>query len=451
MRRVGAGDFVVSFDQLVVLLALDLLLLEGVDWLTAAPDANFDPYNIVYSWMPYLLGGLWAAALIARIQGAYTGTRELLVVWLASAPLIIVLTGTLLVFAPLAQEHVPYVLLGTAAVLIAMTELAARRIFGRDRFGTIVIAVVAIVGLPWILSELLYLEPRLWTVTQATAESVPEPDAEALLFEQPARITAAVDVTSEERPGVVDMYYIGFAGYGAQSVFRNEALFGEKVFGKRFGADSRSIELINDDEDRDTYPLATASGLRYALELLGERMNKDEDVLVLLLTSHGSREEGIAIENGGLPLQNLDPDELRSALDDSGIKWRIVIVSACYAGVFLEPLKSDTTLVITAADAFHNSFGCADDRDLTYFGEAFLRDALPGAPTLEAAFARARALIASREAAEKLTPSNPQMSVGPAIRRKLATPAHPTDEDPESDATGVTLTASVTGFRGPRP
>jgi hypothetical protein len=150
-------------------------------------------------------------------------------------------------------------------------------------------------------------------------------------------------------------------------------------------------------------------------------MDPAEDVLVLLLTSHGSREDGISIRTGLLPIgSDLPPGDLRAALDDSGIKWRIVIVSACYAGVFVEPLKSDTTLVITAADADHTSFGCADDRDLTYFGEAFLRDALPRAPSLEAAFRSAREDIAGREKAEKLTPSHPQFFVGEAMARKLA-------------------------------
>jgi hypothetical protein len=168
---------------------------------------------------------------------------------------------------------------------------------------------------------------------------------------------------------------------------------------------NRSLMLINDHEDRTTYPLASVSGLRYGLGLMAGRMNLDEDILVLLLTSHGSKEGGLTVRNGILPLtQQLPPEDLRDALDATGIKWRIVIVSACYAGVFLEPLKSDTTLVITAADAEHNSFGCADDRDLTYFGEAFLRDALPKASSLEAAFQTARVAIEQRERAEQRRP-----------------------------------------------
>jgi hypothetical protein len=186
------------------------------------------------------------------------------------------------------------------------------------------------------------------------------------------------------------------------------------------GSGERSIELINDKDDRIGYPLGTAPSLRHALIRLAGRMNVDEDVLVLMLTSHGSADDGIHVENGNLPLNSVDPESVLRALDASGIKWRIVIVSACYSGTFIEPLENENTIVITASDANNTSFGCADDRDLTYFGEAFLRDALPKATSLEGAFEAARKAIAKREGAEKLTPSNPQIFVGGAIREKLA-------------------------------
>jgi hypothetical protein len=243
---------------------------------------------------------------------------------------------------------------------------------------------------------------------------------ESTLFDQPIRISEAVEGLEPERPGVTDVFYVGFGGDGSQRVFRREVLFGQQVFARAMGSGTRSVTFINDYEDRLTYPLASATGLRYGLELIGRRMNRDEDVLVLFLTSHGSREEGIYVENGVLPLNAVGPEQVLRALDASGIKWRIVIVSACYAGVFIEPLQSDTTLVITAADPGHNSFGCADDRDLTYFGEAFLRDALPRSASLEEAFQQARVEIERRERVENKTPSNPQIHVGSAIRGKLA-------------------------------
>jgi hypothetical protein len=261
---------------------------------------------------------------------------------------------------------------------------------------------------------------------EETADSLDLSEGESILFDERERIAAAVDATAPGLPGVTDVYFVGFAGFGEQRVFRRESLLAEKRFAGRFGTAERSIQLINDERDRDTYPLATVSGLRAALQMLGDRMDRDDDVLILWLTSHGSEDEGLAVENGELPLApSLSPSELRNALDDSGIQWRIIIISACYSGAFTSALKSPATLIITASDAEHTSFGCTDDRDLTYFGEAFLRDALPSAPSLEAAFVKARSLIDEREDAEHLTHSNPQIDIGPAIRKKLETLARP--------------------------
>jgi hypothetical protein len=149
------------------------------------------------------------------------------------------------------------------------------------------------------------------------------------------------------------------------------------------------------------------------------RMDADNDVLVLFLTSHGSV-DGLEVQNGSLPLAQLAPADLREALDTAGIRYRVLVVSACYAGVFLDELKTDTTFIVTASDAEHSSFGCQEDRDLTWFGEAFLKDALPNSASLEDAFAKAQQLIAERESAEHEIHSNPQLYVGPGIRAKLA-------------------------------
>jgi hypothetical protein len=215
------------------------------------------------------------------------------------------------------------------------------------------------------------------------------------------------------------VYFIGFAGDGDQGVFRREAQFASQAFGERFGSAERSVLLVNDVEDRDSYPLASLSGLALTLKVLAGRMRADDDVLVLFLTSHGSP-DGLEVTNGSLPLAQLAPADLREALDDSGIRYRVLVVSACYAGVFVDELKTDTTAIITAADASHSSFGCDDDRDLTWFGEAFLKDSLPASASLEEAFKKAAALVTRREQAQHEVHSNPQLYIGPLMRRKLA-------------------------------
>jgi hypothetical protein len=149
-------------------------------------------------------------------------------------------------------------------------------------------------------------------------------------------------------------------------------------------------------------------------------MNRDQDVLFLYLTSHGSEDHHFALSFWPLHLRDLDPPALRQMLDAAQIRWRIVVVSACYSGGFIEPLKSDTTLVITAADAQHTSFGCGSESDFTYFGKAYFDQALRKRPSFIAAFDDARRIIEARERGEGKAPSNPQIYVGAAMRGKLA-------------------------------
>jgi hypothetical protein len=216
-----------------------------------------------------------------------------------------------------------------------------------------------------------------------------------------------------------DVYFVGFAGFGEQQVFRKEAELARQVFGARYATASRSLLLVNDIHDRRTYPLATFDNLRAAVDAIGRRMHRDRDTLVLMLTSHGNDVDGIAITNGRMPEDALSPKDVRKILDASHIRWRIVIVSACYSGIFIPVLKTDSTLIMTAADAHHSSFGCDDTRDLTYFGEALLRDALPHACSLPAAFTDMARIIRQRETDEGEIHSNPKLYVGPKVQTKL--------------------------------
>jgi len=106
-------------------------------------------------------------------------------------------------------------------------------------------------------------------------------------------------------------------------------------------------------------------------------------------------------------------------LDESGIRWRVIVISACYAGSFIDSLRDDHTIVITAAAADRTSFGCSDENEITEFGAAFYRDALPKAANLRAAFEAARTLVAEREKADNREASDPQAWFGPLLEAKL--------------------------------
>jgi hypothetical protein len=120
-----------------------------------------------------------------------------------------------------------------------------------------------------------------------------------------------------------------------------------------------------------------------------------------------------------LELNPLSPTALARMLQDSGIKWRVLVISACYAGGFIEPLRDANTVVIAAAAPDRASFGCEAGREFTYFGQAYFRDALARTRSFTRAFDLAKEIVAKEEAAENLVPSQPQIWVGEAIGARL--------------------------------
>jgi hypothetical protein len=414
---VPRSGLAVSFDQVAALGALDLVVWAALDRLHAPHPATFTP-DALFGWACYVLLALIACAVAARAQSREANTRQLLVPALAVAPFVLVIFWLASDLSWVAARPLTFTVVGVVYLaLVALRILGAA--FGPLRLRAALVAV-ALVALSPGAYALLNLDTRLWVSPEAAQdEDSGDPAAtEELFYDQPSMIAAAVERVAPSHAGKPAAYFVGFAGDGAPGVFRREAQFAAQAFGARYGSTDRTVLLINDEQDRDSYPLASLSGLEQTLKLLAARMDPDEDVLVLFLTSHGSQ-DGLEVENGSLPLGQLAPEDLRQALDESGIKWRIVIVSACYAGVFIDALRNATTAIVTAADAQHSSFGCEEDRELTWFGEAFLKDALPGSGSLEEAFDTAAKLIARREQAGHEVHSNPQLYIGARMREKL--------------------------------
>jgi hypothetical protein len=218
---------------------------------------------------------------------------------------------------------------------------------------------------------------------------------------------------SEQQQSRPETYIVSFGLFGDQSVFESEARGAARILQERLRAKSAPIVRFNGKRGGS----ATAQTLAATLRRAGAAMDRDNDVLAVVLTSHGSP-EGLAIVAGNVS-QTLTPPDLRSMLDASGAKYRVVIISACYSGVFLPALADARTLVITAAAADRSSFGCEDRARWTYFGDAFFNRALRRAPDLETAFDVARRLVTAREQQEGFEPSNPQMAGGSEVEALL--------------------------------
>ena len=247
----------------------------------------------------------------------------------------------------------------------------------------------------------------------------PSIEREAAFHAQAGLLDRDLQKLLPQRPGVADLYFAGFASYAAEDVFRKEIDVIGPLMRERFDAAGRSVLLVNNASTVMTLPLATATNLARALRGIGERIDREEDVLVMYLTSHGSAKHELAVDFWPLRLDTITPASLKRMLDDAGIKWRVLIVSACYSGGYVEPLKNDNTLVMTASDATHTSFGCGSDSDFTYFGRALFDEELRRTHSFAEAFARARVSIGEREKQMGHQFSNPQIAIGSAIAEKL--------------------------------
>ena len=235
---------------------------------------------------------------------------------------------------------------------------------------------------------------------------------------QPALLQAAFARLAPQSKGATDVYALGIAGFADQDVFVKEVDGALAALERALPVSGRSLRLINSAETAETTPLASRRNFAAAVQAVGQVMNKAEDVLLLFMTSHGSN-NGIALQVPGGGAAVLSPQEVKTSLDKEGIKNRVVIVSACFGGVFVQPLANDDTIVLTAADAKNTSFGCATGRDWTYFGDALFKQSLRPGTDFRRAFDHARVLIHGWEMMDRLPPSNPQGHFGPAVTAKL--------------------------------
>ena len=222
-------------------------------------------------------------------------------------------------------------------------------------------------------------------------------NVETALYNQRALLAQAVAALAPREQGRINLFLLAVGGDGSQEVFRREVEFVRRQFAERFGTGKRTIALVNSRSTVGTAPMATVTSIREALAAIGARMDRSQDILFVFLTSHGSREHELALNQNGMDLPDLSAADLGRLLRESGIRWKVVLISACYSGGFLEPLKDDNTLVITAARHDRQSFGCADENDFTYFGRAYFEKALPQASSFEDAFRKAEGIVREME------------------------------------------------------
>lgn len=233
------------------------------------------------------------------------------------------------------------------------------------------------------------------------------------MLRQESLLGSALNALKQQRPGTVDAYVISVA-LDSDPVFAREAREAARVLSRRYGAEGRTLTLAGPDGETDDLPQGSIRALTLALARMAAVMDRDEDVLVLYSTSHGLP-AGLAYHYGDTGYGILSPARFKSILDELQIEQRLLILSACYSGVFVPALASDNTAILTASTDNRTSFGCSPENDWTFFGDALINRALRKPQSIEAASREANLAIAGWEAMARVPASLPQISIGSAV------------------------------------
>ncbi|HZC16471.1 MAG TPA: C13 family peptidase [Caulobacteraceae bacterium] len=157
-----------------------------------------------------------------------------------------------------------------------------------------------------------------------------------------------------------------------------------------------------------------ASDPQTIADQLGRETAAAKTGCLFYFTSHGSP-DGIVLGDG-----LFSPLAMASLIDDAcGARPAVVVVAACFSGVFVPPLAGANRMVLTAARPDRASFGCGEEDRYTFFDTCMLEQ-LPRARNFAALGRAVQACVAKREAdLGAAPPSEPQLWIGPQIAPDL--------------------------------
>lgn len=417
------SDFRFSINQLVLLMILDIVLEIVTDYALVLPNPEFNRYAIP-TYALHLTCTFFVAYLIAKLLRTDLAILQIGVIVFSFGPLSILLQ--LVLAQPSYIQSSQYQVWLSYLLFVYVFIVFYRALYlvcGRLKWQAGLSLVLMTVGLS--VSPVFFGQyTAFWFAKDMSDETDPYAeyralDAETLMYRQPAILGEALAQLQPQRQKMTDIFFVGFASYATEDVFSKEVGYIKQLLDQRFDTKGHSINLVNHLRTLDDTPLATSTNLAATLKRIAKIMNTEEDILLLYLTSHGSETHELAVSFWPLALNDITPERLNAMFDEAGIKWRMIVISACYSGGFVEALQGPKTLVATAAAADKTSFGCGTESEFTYFGEAVFKEQLSRQSSFITALQQATVSIAEREVREKLDASMPQLSIGAAMEMKL--------------------------------
>ena len=417
---VPRASFRFELAQLVTLVIASALIDIGSDWLGIGPGAKFD--------LDGLQGELYALGLLV-----FT-TALLAALWrdakLYIALPVMVFAGVLVIqlvhAIPLAlpaslddreQGYVDLAVVAWMALTCMRAVFVALEGSLRHRRLRAVAGGLLLIAPLW-LSQLLGPQHSWWQDDETTEDNpIASPASEAVLATQDYLLDHMLDDLADEREDVTDLYFVAFAPDARHDGFRVDVEAAQQAMDDHWGTAGRSLVLVNNPRTVAEYPFASVTYLRKSLEEIGDIIDADQDIAMFYLAGSAGSDHALRAVHPPLDLVSLTPAALRKMLDDADIKYRVIVVSACYSGAWVDQLKDDYTAIVASSAAGTRDAACEGGDAATRFGAAFFAQGMARVSDLELAVAEARKALPA-------TAAKPVVWVGPEVKARLQTLGH---------------------------
>ena len=317
--------FRIDLVQLLLLLVLSALIDLGVDWARFGADGEFSWFGLGNEFFGAGLL-LVSAALLALAFRESALVLALPVLVLAAFPLVQIVRVAPELAPGIFPREPPFTVAFDALMIAWVTAMAVRAVAvalastGRRRWWRALVGGIVLTAPIWFSASIAPNDA--WWVAPVAGNAVdpryPNPASEPVLAAQQRLLDDAISNLEDERPGATDLYFVAFAGDAREDVFRKDVEAAKKVMDERWGTNGRSIALINNPRTLLEAPLATVTNLRETLNEIGSTIDVEQDVVMVYLASHGSRDHVLRRVGGRMR----HPDTPRAQATCSSTRWR---------------------------------------------------------------------------------------------------------------------------------
>ena len=206
------------------------------------------------------------------------------------------------------------------------------------------------------------------------------------------------------------LIFAGFALHSQAKAFRNDVLAAEKL-ARQMDPNALILKLANPARDQPSdWPQATLENFELVMTKMAE-VARPQDRVMLLISTH-SNPGTLNINIAGKNTAPITARGLSDALAPLAKTPTLVVLSACYSGAFLEPLRAPNRVVLTATDVHKASFKCQYPGEYTFFADALFNQAGAEQLSITQWMGAAQKSIQAQEKRKRLAASAPKMFVG---------------------------------------